>query len=199
LGTDGTTRPLARRGRRAILLGAALVTATWLGLRIVPMVVSRVGAARELLASRQELLYRMQLELGGLDALADTARQLQAQVVALAPRILTGTSSADATADLVARITLVANRSRVKLTGADPVLDSAAAGGLRRVAVRASVEGDIRGVIELLRGLERDPGALLLDDLRVLALEPTSEEHRPEVLRVELAVYGWHQVRERAR
>lgn len=195
MGTDGSARPRAGRTRRAVVIGATVVATAWLGLRAVPAMTSRVGAASALLQTRRALLYRVTEELTSLDALEDTTTTLRSAVVALAPLILSGPSPAEATADLVGRITHATDRSQVKLTGADPMVDSAMAGGLRRVGVRVTVEGDIRGVIETLRALEADPGALLLDDLRVLALEPTSEEGRPEVLRAELTVRGWHQVK----
>lgn len=168
---------------------------TWLALRAAPAAVGRIDDASELLASRRALLQRLEQELAGLDAMADTANQLQARVVGLAPRILTGTSPAEAAADLVGRITHATDASSVKLTSAEPVPDSTVAGGLRRVAVRMGFEGDIRGVVGTLRALERDPGALQLDDLSVLSMEPTGEENRPEVLRAELTVRGWHQAK----
>ncbi len=190
-----TARRPDHRTRRTLALGAAVLVCAWLGLRAGPAMVLRVRDAREMLDARRALLQRLQGELSGVDALADTAKQLQADVVALAPRILSGTSPAEAANDLVGRVTHAADRSLVKLTGAEPLTDSAAAGGLRRVGVRASFEGDIRGVVGTLRALERDPGALLLDDLRVLSPDPGADASRPEALRVDLTVRGWYQSR----
>lgn len=187
------------RQRRTFTVAAAVVFGSWLALRAAPAAVSRISDARELLESRRTLLLRLERELAGLDALADTAKQLQARVVALAPRILTGTSPAEAGADLVGRITHAADVGMVKLTSAEPMTDSAVVGGLRRVGVRMGFEGDIRGVVGTLQALERDPGALEFDDLKVLALEPMGEANRPEVLRAELTVHGWHQAKVKPR
>lgn len=195
MGIEGGTQRLTSRSRRTLTIGASVVACAWLGLRGVPTMVTQMRDASDLLESRQELLQRLRGELGGLDALADTTKLLQARVIALAPRILSGGSDIEAAADLAARVSHASDVGAVKLTGVEPTTDSAVAGGLRRVGVRARFEGDIRGTVETLRTLEKDPGALDLDDLRVLALEPTSEESRPEILRVELTVRGWHQLK----
>jgi hypothetical protein len=166
-----------------------------LGLRVVPAAVGRLREARELLDARRTLLDRIRTDLAGLDALGDSTTALRARVVALAPRILSGTSAAEAMNDLVGRVTLATDRGAVKLTGTEPLPDSSRAGVLRRVGLRASFEGDVRGVVGTLRALEQDPGALLLDDLRVLALDPASAETVPELLRVELSVWGWQQAK----
>jgi hypothetical protein len=194
---DGVTRLLRGRTRRPVALGLAVVVGLWLVLRAGPTVVMRVRDARETLESKRALLDRLQAELAGLDALEEAAKQLQVRVVGLAPRILSGTSDAEAASDLVGRITLATDRSMVRLTGTDPLPDSTSAGGLRRISLRVSFEGDARGLVGTLRGLEQDPGALLLDDLRVLALDPAGTDAVSEVLRVELTVRGWHQARAR--
>lgn len=192
---DGGRRLLRGRTSRTVAIGVAVVAGLWLVLRAGPTVVTRVRDARETLDSKRALLDRLQAELAGLDALEETAKQLQVRVVALAPRILSGTSDAGAASDLVGRITLATDRSMVRLTGTVPLPDSTSAGGLRRISLRVSFEGDVRGLVGTLSRLEHDPGALLLDDLRVLALDPAGTDAASEVLRVELTVRGWHHAR----
>lgn len=183
------------RPRRAVLLGVAAVAGGWILLRAVPTAIVWVREAQEALETRRGALERLQSDLAGLDAIGDTTKALQARVVALAPRILSGASAAEAENDLGGRVTLATNRGLVKLTGTVSVPDSAVRGALRRAGVRASFQGDIRGLVATLRGLERDPGALLLDDLRILAANPQEAENVPEVLRVELTVRGWYQAK----
>lgn len=189
------SRLLGSRGRRTIALGAGVVLLCWLGLRVIPAAAGRVRNANEMLETRRALLERLETELAGLEVLADTTKALQARVIGLAPRILSGTGGAEALNNLVGRVTLAKDRGLTKLTRTDPVPDSVVAGRLGRVALRVGFEGDIRAVVGTIRALEDDPAALVLDDLRVMALDPQSGQDVAEVLRVELTVRGWHQMK----
>jgi hypothetical protein len=73
----------------------------------------------------------------------------------------------------------------------DPVADSAVAGRLHRVTVRAVFQSDVRGLVGVLQTLEFGKAALAARELRVTAIDAASSDRNPEVLRVEMTVWGW--------
>jgi hypothetical protein len=195
VGAEVALRLIGSRNRRTMAFGTGVLLVAWLGLHAIPAAAAWMRDKRDTLEARQALLDRLEAELAGVDALGDTAKVLQARVIGLAPRILSGASTAEAVNDLVGRVRLATNRSRVKLTRTDLLPDSAVAGRLRRVGVRAGFEGDAQGIVATLRALEADPAALVLDDFRILALNPENGENVAEVLRVEFTVRGWCQAK----
>lgn len=172
-----------------------VVVLGWLCLRVVPQIAGQMRNAHELLTVRSELLARLEEQLADLDRLADSASGLQEQIVALAPAVLAGSGEAEAQHDLMGRIRMAAQHASVKLTNAEAEVDSVVAGSLYRVSVRMRFEGDVAGLVALLRALDVDPAALLLDDLKVVAIDPIGEDGTTEVLRVELTVRGWRHTR----
>jgi hypothetical protein len=124
--------------------------------------------------------------------LRDSAVQLGAALVGLAPKILSGNSAADAVADLSGRVNLAVSGHQAKLERVDAVPDSTAAGRLRRVTLRAAFECDVRGLAGVLEALEFGKVVLSLRELRVTAVDAASPDKLPEVLRVEMSVAGWY-------
>lgn len=180
---------------RVVLRVTLALAGALLLVRTLPPAVAILRAARAALTADRATLAQLQADLDGMDALADTTRQLQARLLALAPALLTGRSAAEAQGDLAGRLTLATDRAGVRLTSTEPVADSLRAGDVARVAVRLRLEGDARGLAATLGALARDPGALSFDALRIVALDPASGDAVAERLRVELVVRGWHQVR----
>lgn len=181
------------RNTRALMLKAGgLVILAWLGLRAVPAGMGRVRESRAALAERVTLLERTRAELRSDSSLTDTVAVLRRRVLALAPKILAGGTSAEAANDLAGRLNLVVTRSNGRLLRADPLPDSAAAGLLGRVTLAASFEGDVRGVATALSQLGTADPVLTLASLRVLAANQREPGNGPEILRAELTVRGWY-------
>ena len=186
---------MTSRERRALRWGAGVLLAVLLTVRVMP---AGLGWFRELRArttSGAELLARERAQVTSLARLEDSSRIAAAQLVALAPRILNGGSEGEAASDLASRVGQGAEAARVKLLRTDPVVDSGAAGLLRRMALRAELEGDTRGIVRLVAGLEGSAVVLRADRLRVSAPDPLSPVTRPEVLHAELTVHGWYLAR----
>jgi len=179
------------RDKRALQLGGAAVLGALLLLRVIPWGVRRAAAAERELAANAELLARTQVELADQQPLTDSVAQVTRAVVALAPRILSGRSAAEAVADLSGRVNLAATRHHARLDRTDPAADSLTTGRLTRVAVRATLETDVRGLTEFLQAIAQDPAVLSVDDLHVVANDPASVDAQPEVLRVDVTVRGW--------
>ena len=182
---------MTARDRQALLLGGSVVLTAVLLLRVVPWSVRRMLAAEAGLRDGAALLARTRAALAEGGVLRDSARTLGQALVGLAPKLLSGHTVADATADLSGRLNLAASRSQATLARVDQVPDSAVAGRLRRVRLRATLESDVRGVLGVLRAVEFNEAAFAVHELRIVATDPISADRRPEVLRFEVTVTGW--------
>ena len=180
------------RDRRALLIGGLTVATAILGLRVLPWSVGHAKRSYATLKERADLLGRTREELTSLPTLRDSAATLSQALVALAPQVLSGTSPADAGADLSGWMNLAASRSRAHIDRLDVVPDSNAVGRLARVRIHAAMETDVRGLVGLLRMIDSGDQVLKLEELHVEASEPASLEHGPERLKVELTVSGWY-------
>jgi hypothetical protein len=177
------------RDRRAILWGAVVVI-VGLGGRLTPVVAERVRNARDGLEARAAVLTRMRVELGDSTRLQDSAEAVRKQVAGLAGSVLTGGSGAEAGASLGALVSMAAERHRVRLSRTDALADSGSAGPARRVSVRATLESDSRGLLELLRAIAAGPATLTVDEVRVAADAPGPKA--AELLHIEITIHGWH-------
>jgi type II secretion system (T2SS) protein M len=179
------------RDRRALVLGGAFVIGAVLLLRVLPWGVRTALATEAGLRQRAALLARARADLAEASVLRDSAVQLGQALVGLAPKILSGSSVAEAVADLSGRVNLAASRSQAKLERVDPLTDSTVAGRLHRVALRAAFECDIRGLVGMLQALTFGKTTLAVRELRVTAADAGSTDKNPEILRVEMTVAGW--------
>ena len=183
------------RDQRAVLWGGTVVVGAVLVLRVLPWSARGAVAATSQLRARALLLGRARTDLAEATLLRDSAATLSQALVRLAPKLLSGGSTAEATADLSGRLNLAASRSAAKLERVDQVPDSAMAGRLRQVRLRATLESDIRGCVGVLRALGRDEAALMVSEVRIAAVDPNSPNQAPERLRVEVTIGGWFIVR----
>lgn len=181
---------MTERDRRALMLGGGVVLVALL-LRVLPWTVRSALAAEAGLRERAALLARARADLADAAVLRDSAAQLGQALVGLAPKILSGNTVADAVSDLSGRVNLAASGHQAKLERMDPVADSTVAGRLHRATLRAAFECDVRGLAGVLQALEFGKTALSVRELRVTAIDASSLNKNPEVLRVELTVTGW--------
>jgi len=180
------------RDRRALLVGGIAVAGAVLGLRVLPWTVRHATGARALLRERATSLARTQEELASLPQLRDSANVLSQALVALAPQVLSGSTAAEAGADLSGRMNLAASRAPAKVERLDPLPDSSGEGRLGRVRVHAALETDVRGLIALIRAIDGGDEVLKLDELHVESPEPGTVQRGPEILKVEITVSGWY-------
>jgi hypothetical protein len=178
-------------------LGALVIAATLAGARGVPALrewsETSVASAREVVGEAE----RAQRGVMGAKALADTMRARSERFVALAPALLDGKSAATAGATLASLVSGAAAASDAKLGSVQvradtAVRDSSAAArrAFTRVAVRASLTADVRGLSRFLLALERGLTLLSIDELSVTQPEPGADGMRPEMLQVEIVVAG---------
>ena len=179
------------RDRRALALGACLVVAALL-LRGIPLVVGAVSRLRDDVGNRSATVHRMRADVRGLAALGDSAALARRRLVALAPRILTGASEAEAVADLTGRLSALAAAHQAVVQRTEVVPDSIHVGQLARVTLHAVIESDLPGALATLTALEADPAVLTIRSVRVTAPDPGSSDAAPEVLSAEATVSGWY-------
>lgn len=187
------------RDRRALMLGGLVVGIAVAGLRLAPWGWRSASEARAGLVARAELLGRMRAEIVSAAALEDSGAVVRDRMAALAPTLLTGGTRSEATADLGVRLSAAARRNRVKVSRSDPVPDSADAGALRRVVLRAAIESDTGGLLALLQALAQESAVLVVGELRTAVADPHVERSQPELLHTELTVQGWYLTGAKAR
>lgn len=180
------------RDRRALLVGGIAIAGAVLALRVLPWAVRRVTAAHAALRERATMLARTREEMASLPQLRDSAAVLSQALVALAPQVLSGSTPAEAGADLSGRMNLAASRAPAKVQRLDPLPDSSGDGRLGRVRVHAALETDVRGLIALIRTLDAGDEVLKLDEFHVEAPEPGTTQRGPEILKVEITISGWY-------
>jgi len=178
--------------RRALIVGGLVVVVAVMVLHVVPAGVRRASRAYGVLHQRAELLARTRDEMAALPKLRDSAAVLSQALIALAPQVLSGSTSAEAAADLSGRMNLAAARAPAKVERVDLLPDSSADGRLGRVRVHAALETDVRGLVSLLRTIDAGDDVLKLDELRVEAPDPGVATRGPEILKVEMTVSGWY-------
>ncbi|MEO8201001.1 MAG: type II secretion system protein GspM [Gemmatimonadota bacterium] len=180
-------------GRRKMsLLVGLVIVAIWLAARVIPAAAGRFMDARWAIGERARLLAQSRRDIANEKILFDSAATIKQSMIDLAPKLLSGETAAQASDALTSLLGVIAERSNTKLTGSNPVDDSTMAGGLRRVAVHATLDGDIAGVTGLLQGLAQEATVLTTDDLQLLAADAAGTVTPTEVLRVELTVRGWY-------
>ncbi len=182
---------MTSRDRRALVLGSVTVAVGILLFRVLPWTARYAFAEAAGVRQRTALLARARADLAEASGLRDSAVALGQALVGLAPKILSGNSPAEAVADLSGRVNLAASRNQAKLERVDPLTDSTVAGRLHRVALRAAFECDIRGLVGILQALTFGKAALTVRELRVTAVDASSADRIPEVLRVDMTVAGW--------
>lgn len=179
------------RDRRALSVGAGVVAAAILVLRILPWAMRSTLGAEARLYQEAALLARARADFAATALLHDSTALVAQALVGLAPKLLNGSVASEAVADLSGRVALAASRHTAKLDRIEQVPDSVRAGRLRRVVIRAALECDVQGLLAVVRALEFGSAALAVQELRVTAIDPTSGDRAPEVLRVEATVGGW--------
>lgn len=180
------------RDRRALKVGGWVLLLGVLLFRLLPSGWRAWSAAREELAARRALVAHAEVLLGGLDSLEARGRVAREALVALAPRLIAGTSEAAAQADLTGRIALIANRERTRLVRTEAIADSTREARLRRVRLRMEVETDWSGLVGFLRGVAADPAVIRVLSIGVRGTDATGPGTGAEVLSAEIEVSGWY-------
>lgn len=122
-------------------------------------------------------------------AAAESLTVRSARLLALDSALVDAESPSNAAAYLSTLVADVADQSAVKLGAVRLRVDTMRARGkFARVGVAANATGDIRGVIDLLVGLEEGFPAVAVRELTISQPEPGAATDRPEMLRVDFVI-----------
>lgn len=184
------------RERQVLWIGGAVVLIAVVALRLGPWGWRAARHIKEEHQARAELLARVRTGVEGAGALQDSSVVIKGKLLALAPKILAGNQEPEVLADLTGRLGVAAAAHRVRLSRTTALADSARAGRLRRVSIRAALEGDTRGTLGFLAALAGGPAVLTPVDLRILAPNAATPAAGFEVLQTEVTVRGWYLARD---
>lgn len=135
-------------------------------------------------------LQRAERSVAGAPAMAESLAVRNARLLAMAPAIVTGDTPALAAGNLASLLSGVAAAAGMRVTSVQPRADTSRQGTFVRVAVRASLVGDVRGLTRMLAALERGPTRIAVRELSISQPEPGAGADRVEALRVELDSEG---------
>jgi type II secretion system (T2SS) protein M len=173
-----------------MLVGGALVACMLLGARGLP---AAYLWQRELHANALEsrtALYEARILMNSESMLRESTIVRGKRVIDLAPLLLNGDSPSASGATLEGVLSQAAMMSKVQLGAVELQSDSGGKTIFEHVAVRASANGDIRGLTNMLAQLERGPALLSIKQLSITQPEMDAGLNRMESLHMELVVEG---------
>lgn len=179
------------RDGRALLWGGGVIFAAALLLRGAPAGLAGVRHLRDRTAAQEATLARAEAVIVRGPAVRDSLASVIHGIVALAPQLVDGESTADAQASLAALLSLAANRHGVKVARVDALPDSTA-GVFGRVAMHAELEGDLAGVTSVIGGLETGETLLSLANVSFETPDPVPHPRMSEVLHASFDVRGFY-------
>ena len=176
------------RERRVLTLGiAAIVFILVLG-RGVPSWLERSVSVRASAASLVMKAEHARMSVRNFQMTRDSLAARKRRLLALAPMMASGETPAVAGARLASLIATTATQSNLRLGSVQVRPDSNTEALFTRLTLRAEATGDVRGVTEFVRALERGPKLLAVTSLSVSQPEPNAAADRIEALHVELTV-----------
>ena len=179
------------RDRRAVIVAGGVILGAVLLLRVLPAGVRAATRLRTRASESLSTVARVRGVLRQGSAVHDSLTHVLNAIVALAPRLVDGQSSAEAQATLAGLVNAAAGRHGLRVGGLDPLPDSMV-GVFVRVALHATLEGDGRGLVRFVRAVETGDPVLTIPALVVTAADPVARRGAPEVLRLELDVSGYY-------
>jgi hypothetical protein len=190
---------MSARDRRVLVLGIATITLVVGGGRGLPAWREWYAGSRASAAQLRGELARAEESLRHSAVTRDSLAARKRRLVALLALLAGGETPQMAGAGLASSVASAAEAAGVRVGTVQVRPDSAGRNVFTRVAVRADVTGDVRGVAAFLGALEQDATLLAVRELVVSQPEPAAPADRAEALRVELLVEGLALTPRRAR
>jgi len=185
------SRRLSRRERIVVVVGA---TVSLLALVMAFVVVPEVGrwSAREAeIRLKAGQLARLQDVLAQEDSVRQAVADMGRARTSADRRLLAGATEAVASSNLQLLLNGFATESGMDLQRVDAVGRSSAQGALQRVPARITVQGDIRGLVDLLVRAHGSEVLLAVDEMRVSASPGFAGA--PDLLTASIGLHGYYE------
>lgn len=181
---------LSHRDRRVLTVGTVVIASLVLGARGIPAWLRWQREAR--LAARETTtdLVRARATLHDEPIVHDSLAARDKRLVALASAFLSGDTPAAAGATLASLVSGAAATADVRVSAVQVRADSASHEAFTRVAVRASVTGDVHGLTQFLFALERGPILLAVRALSITQPAPSAPATQVEALQADVLIEG---------
>jgi hypothetical protein len=179
-----------RREHRIVLGGGLLILALVTTSHVLPPLLRWRLKMVEMAAETTGEANRARMVTNESPATSALLSRKKREFVALAPVFLGTKSRADAAGSLAALISGTAQYSGMRIGSIQIRADTSVDDVIKRVQARASLTGDVRGVMSLLHSLERGPELIAVRELSLNQPEPGSAAEKPEALQLEILVQG---------
>lgn len=186
-----TTARLSPRDRRTLVIGLTSCAAMIGVVRGLPRWRQWVNESKENAARLEMAVSLAESSSMSGRAAADSLLQRTMRLAQLDTALVEAESPAAAAAALSTMVSDIAEATSVKLGTVRLRVDTTRARGrFVRVGVAANATGDIRGVTDLLVGLEQHFPALSIRELTISQPDIGAPGERPEMLRMDFVVEG---------
>lgn len=178
---------MTSREWRAVWIGGGVMMIAAFA-RLSPTILARMQSRLESLHESQGVIDRGRALVATAPLLRDIVAAKRRAVLALAPKLIGGETTADGTTALSALVSAWAGRRRVTIQRIESGRDSLER-SLVRIEVRMRIEGDLTGVSGLIGDLTSEAPLL---DLSGLSITTDGDgELSPQRLHADLTVHGW--------
>lgn len=181
---------ISKRERRVMAIGGALIVGMVTFSRIVPMWRAWQRGAHTSALEMTAAVARTEAAVRTLEEKLDSLEARKGRFLQLAPLLLDAESPATAAEALRVLVSGAAERAGVRVVKLHASVDTTNDTLLRRVWVSAELEGDIRGVANMISTLEHGPALLAIRELTITQPDPAGSSDQPERLGVWLRIAG---------
>lgn len=181
---------ISARDRRVLVFGIASIALVFAVARGLPAWRQWYAETSAFAGQLRGELARAQVSMHRAGVTRDSLAVRKRRLMALLPLLVSGDTPQMAGASLASMLASAATTAGVRLGTVQVRPDSLGRAVFTRVAVRAEVIGDVRGLTAFLSAVERDATLLAVRELSVSQPEPAAPPERAEALRVELTVEG---------
>ena len=158
---------LSQRDRRALVIGALLLAPVVAWKVVVRPYISAVVGTREQLRVQRDLLTRELDLLAAAERYPDALARAERSLGSVASKLFTGPDDVSATAALAYYVSDQARKSRVVVQQVETRNSEPIANGVIGLDMALRAEGDVEGLVTLLRRLESGPKLVRVEQITV--------------------------------
>ena len=173
-----------------VATGAAVSLASLLIAFVVIPEAQRWSAREAEIRLKAEQLARLQGVLAQEQVVRAGVASMEQERLQTERRLLAGATVAVASSSLQLLLNRFAAESGMELQRVDAVGQTASAGTLQRIPARITVQGDIRGLVDLLVLVHRSETLLAVDEMRVSASPGFGR--MPDMLTASIGLHGYY-------